>query len=69
MGKAVARLLAEKGANVIIVARNVEKLEEALKYISVCSRQHRIAQELADLARRPIFQKTHLSAFTTSAPI
>lgn len=36
MGKAVGRLLAEKGANVIIVARNVEKLEEALKYISVC---------------------------------
>ena len=38
MGKAVGRLLAEKGANVIIVARNVAKLEEALKYISVCPR-------------------------------
>ncbi len=36
MGKAVGRLLAEKGANVIIVARNAGKLEDALKYISVC---------------------------------
>ena len=44
MGKAVGKLLAEKGANVIIVARNVEKLEEALKYISVCLREHRVAQ-------------------------
>ena len=35
MGKAVGRLLAEKGANVVIIARNTEKLEEALKYISV----------------------------------
>lgn len=39
MGKAVGRLLAEKGANVIIVARNAEKLEGALKYISVCTRK------------------------------
>ena len=69
MGKAVARLLAEKGANVIIVARNVEKLEEALKYISVCSRQDRIAQELAETVTRNPFRNTHLSAFTTSAPI
>ncbi len=36
MGKAVGRLLAEKGASVIIVARNAGKLEEALKFISVC---------------------------------
>lgn len=43
MGKAVGRLLAEKGANVIIIARNAEKLEEALKYISVCPRKHCIA--------------------------
>ena len=69
MGKAVARLLTENGANVIIVARNVEKLEEALKNISVCSRQHRIAQELAEIATRNPFRNKHLSAFTTSAPI
>lgn len=44
MGKAVGRLLAEKGANVIIVARNVEKLKDALKYISVCPRKQPISK-------------------------
>ncbi|MCJ1482986.1 hypothetical protein MMC06_003152 [Schaereria dolodes] len=34
LGKSVARLLAQKGANVLIVARNVEKLKAALQYIS-----------------------------------
>lgn len=37
MGKAVGILLAKKGANVVIVARNVEKLEAAIKEISVRS--------------------------------
>jgi len=37
MGKSVAIQLAKKGANVIIVARNVEKLETAIKEISVCT--------------------------------
>ena len=36
MGRAVAKLLSEKGANVVIVARNKKKLEDALRYISVC---------------------------------
>ena len=40
MGKAVGKLLAEKGANVVIAARTTAKLEEALKYISVCPRLH-----------------------------
>lgn len=35
MGKSVGRLLASKGANVVIVARNVDKLQEAIAYISV----------------------------------
>ena len=35
MGKSVAVLLAKKGANVVIVARTVEKLESALKEVSV----------------------------------
>lgn len=54
MGKAVGRLLAEKGANVIIVARNAEKLEEALKYISErasnpsSQRFHCISADLTD---------------------
>ncbi|KAI9673529.1 MAG: 3-dehydrosphinganine reductase [Trizodia sp. TS-e1964] len=37
MGKAVAKLLAEKGANVVIVARDVKKLEHALQYISAAA--------------------------------
>lgn len=52
MGKAVGKLLAEKGANVIIVARNVEKLEEALKDISVCPRERCISQESAESSTR-----------------
>lgn len=35
MGKAVAKQLAAKGANIVIVARNVEKLKAALEYIAV----------------------------------
>ena len=35
MGKSAAKLLAQKGANVYIVARNVQKLETAIKEISV----------------------------------
>ncbi len=38
MGRAAARQLAEKGANVIIVSRNVARLEETLAEIKVrCS--------------------------------
>jgi len=37
MGRSVARQLAERGANVIIVARDVTKLQEATEYISVCA--------------------------------
>jgi len=35
MGKAVACQLAEKGANVVIVARTVHKLKEAVEAIKV----------------------------------
>lgn len=35
MGRGVAKLLAQKGAHVIIVARDIKKLEAALEYISV----------------------------------
>lgn len=40
MGRGVAKLLAQKGANVVIVARNVKKLQAAVEYISVRP-QHR----------------------------
>jgi NADP-dependent 3-hydroxy acid dehydrogenase YdfG len=35
MGQSVGRELAEKGANVIIVARGIEQLKEATRYIRV----------------------------------
>lgn len=35
MGRSAARILASKGANVIIVSRNVGKLEDALAEIRV----------------------------------
>ena len=35
MGRSVARLLASKGANVLIVARGVDKLKETVEYITV----------------------------------
>jgi 3-dehydrosphinganine reductase len=35
LGRGLAKLCAQKGANVIIVARNVDKLKAALEYISV----------------------------------
>jgi len=37
MGKGLAKILSKKGANVILVARDVHKLEAAVDYISVCS--------------------------------
>lgn len=37
MGLNVGRQLAEKGANIIIVARDVNKLKEGIAYISVYS--------------------------------
>jgi 3-dehydrosphinganine reductase len=35
MGRGVAKILAQKGANVVIVARNQKRLAEALAYVSV----------------------------------
>ncbi len=35
MGRGVARLLAQKGANIVLVARNVGKLQAAVEYIRV----------------------------------
>lgn len=37
MGKSVAKFLSEKGANIIIVARDVKKMEDALQLVQVCS--------------------------------
>ncbi len=36
MGRGLGKLFAQKGANVVIVARNQQKLDAAMEYISVC---------------------------------
>jgi NAD(P)-dependent dehydrogenase (short-subunit alcohol dehydrogenase family) len=36
MGRGVAKILAQKGANIVIVARNQARLAEALAVVSVC---------------------------------
>ncbi|KAK5167964.1 3-dehydrosphinganine reductase [Saxophila tyrrhenica] len=38
MGRALGKLLAQRGANVVIVARDRQKLEAALKYISAAAK-------------------------------
>lgn len=35
MGRGVAKILAQKGANIVIVARNQGRLADALAYVSV----------------------------------
>ncbi|KAL9056676.1 MAG: hypothetical protein Q9206_002647 [Seirophora lacunosa] len=55
MGRSVARLLAQKGANVVIVARNVQRLEEALEHtlagaIHESQRFHFISADLTSSA-------------------
>ena len=37
MGRGLGKLLAQKGANVVIVARDEKKLSDALEYIKVGS--------------------------------
>lgn len=56
MGRGLGKLLAQKGANVVIVARNAKKLEEALKYISV--RIHSICSSL--FRPTPVLLNQHL---------
>jgi len=36
MGRGVAHRLAKKGANIVLVARDVEKLEATIGYLKVC---------------------------------
>lgn len=68
MGKAVGRLLAEKGANVVIVSRNAEKLQDALKYIRVCLKKFYVVQRTTKTIQRNMLPSPRRSASTTSAP-
>ena len=40
MGRGLAKLLAQKGANIVLVARDEKKLEAAIVYISVRFQPH-----------------------------
>lgn len=64
MGRGLAKLLAQKGANVVIVARDQQKLDDALKYISVRSLTvkpiHQIClTHLQPAAKNPQSQRFH----------
>lgn len=74
MGRGLGKLLAQKGANVVIVARNEQKLADALKYISV--RKPHFAWEkrtaltgyMQSAAKSPQSQRFHsISADVTSS--
>jgi len=63
MGKCVAILLAQKGAHVAIVARNQQKLDDALVEIKVCSSSPVARRTAADTKPRPqhVIQPKHSS--------
>ena len=67
MGKSVAIQLAQKGANIIIVARNVGKLEEALNAIKVRLSCAESRHEAHNTTRRLQQQAQHPNDFNTSA--
>jgi 3-dehydrosphinganine reductase len=71
MGRGLAKILAQKGANVILVARTTAKLEEAVKYIKVQQPYHYAKadsnQALKAAAANPQTQRFHyISADVTS---
>jgi len=51
IGKATARLLAEKGLKVVLIARNEAKAKRAVKEITVDSGNDRVSYQIANLAR------------------
>jgi short-subunit dehydrogenase len=59
MGEAVARNLASRGANIILVARDVGKLEAALEKVKVNPPQKNILQSFCS---RPRQQKADSSS-------
>ena len=68
MGRSVGRQLAEKGANVIIVARNLEALSEANTHISVRIFDTPLPASVVVNPRLSKEQSTELKSFTTSLP-
>lgn len=73
MGRGVAKILAQKGANVVIVARNQGRLDEAIAYVSVSAKSFWIFSFWTSLNvvndmlfRLP--QKMRLSSVSTPSP-
>lgn len=69
MGRSLGRILAQKGANVVIVARTKSKLVEAVEYISVS-----VALRISGTNESNRFYSLpprilKVNAFTTSAQI
>lgn len=71
MGLEVARQLAQKGASIIIVARDPIKLREGVKYISVRPQSNLISrdQTRAEFPRRRLHWTRISSRSTASTPI
>jgi hypothetical protein len=67
MGKSAGVLLAKKGANILIVARNVDKLKEATRIISVSLFSHS-KRHAAHKSRRLLLQILPPSDSITSVP-
>ena len=67
MGRGLGKLLAQKGANIVIVARDQQKLAAALEYISVSDISHRATEAFAHSTSRPQPRTHHPSASTASA--
>lgn len=70
MGRALGKLFAQKGANVVIVARDVEKLEAALAYISVSpySTTAPLSEVKQSAALRPGSQRLHYISADVTVP-
>ena len=64
MGRCVAKILAQKGANIMIVARNVEKLESTIDELKVLYSLLHIAFLLTPILRLQL--QAPPNAFNTS---
>lgn len=70
MGRGLAKILAQKGANIVLVARDVKKLEAAIEYITV--RPLNFPTRLLPFTNKkvysPLQKPLKLNDSTTSAP-
>lgn len=69
MGLGVGKILSQKGANVVIVARNKQRLEEAIKQISVGAVCDELVCEMRADRTRVLLPNRHTKSSTPSALI